>query len=62
MAVSETILSRKFRSFLDSENESDDSDDKFKTQNFYNWESESGNLDLICQNFYSITFQIIGKF
>ena len=26
--------------FLDSENESDDSDDKFKSQNFYNWESE----------------------
>ena len=57
-----TSQSRKFRSFLDSENESDDSDDKFKTQNLYNWESESDNLDFICQNFHSITFQIIGKF
>ena len=61
-AVSETILSRKLRSFLDSENESDDSDDKFKTQNLYNLESESDNLDFICQNFHLITFQIIGKF
>ena len=36
--------------FLDSDNESYDSDDKFETQNSYNWDSESDNLDFICQN------------
>ena len=43
--------------FSDSENESDDSDDKFETQNLYDWESESDNLDFILQNYILLTFK-----
>ena len=43
--------------FSDSENEIDDSYDKFETQNFYDWQSESDNLDLICQNYILFTFK-----
>ena len=43
--------------FSDSENESDDSLDKFETQNLHDWQSESDNLDLICQNYILFTFK-----
>ena len=42
---------------MDSENESDDSDDIFETLNLYDWESESDNLDFICQNYILLTFK-----
>ena len=42
---------------MDSENESDDSYDKFETQNLHDWQSESDNLDLICQNYILFTFK-----
>ena len=57
LSVSETILSRKFTSFLNSESESDDSDDKFETQNLYTWKFESDNLDFICRNNILLTYK-----
>ena len=56
-SISEKISSRKFSSFLDPENESDDSDDKFEIQNFYDRESESDSLDFICQNYILLIFK-----
>ena len=41
--------------FLDFDNESYDSDDKFETQNLYDSEYESDNLDFICQNYILLT-------
>ena len=48
---------KKLSSFLDSENESDDSDDKFEIQDLYDRESESDSLDFIFQNYILLIFK-----
>ena len=60
--VSETISSKKFTYFWNSENETDDSDDRFETQNLYAWECESDNLDFIFQNYILLTFKKLVNF
>ena len=40
-------------------NGSDDSDEKFETQNLYDWESESVNLDFICRNCILLSVELL---
>ena len=42
---------------MDSKNKSDDSDDKFETQNSYDCESDSDNLDFFNRNYILLTFK-----